>query len=547
MKVNYDGKLVELEEGANGFVLAKLFDAENKKKDVAYEINGEAFDMSHPLKDGDEVKFIRIGTPEAFEILNHSTSHLMAEAIHHLFPDAKFGFGPAIEEGFYYDVDFGTYVLKEEDLVKIEAEMKKLVKEDARFVRKEVSPEEADEVFKDNPYKKELIAEHRGEGISLYTQGSFTDLCKGIHLPSTGYIKKYKIRLYSPGFLIQYPRSETVGEIPEFEDAPTFNRVLKESHDWAKIVGADTVAGINETIEKAGPIEFINLCEARHNRMLCELGQLIQDDREDIRLICVAGPSSSGKTTFANRLRIELMSRGIRPIRISIDDYYKSKDQCPVDENGNPDLESIEALDIDLFNQNMLDLINGEEVELPRFDFGRGGRVAGRRLKIEEGEPIIIEGIHALNDRLTVSIPKHNKFKIFISPQAQINLDDHNPLSITDLRLIRRLVRDKKFRNASAEETLGMWPSVRKGEFKWIYSTQEGSDYVYNSMLSYELPVMRKYAMPLLAEIDKESPYHPVATRLLRMLKFFVDMDDDWVPSNSLMREFIGGSCYADV
>ena len=193
MKVNYDGKLVELEEGANGFVLAKLFDAENKKKDVAYEINGEAFDMSHPLKDGDEVKFIRIGTSEAFEILNHSTSHLMAEAIHHLFPDAKFGFGPAVEEGFYYDVDFGTYVLKEEDLAKIEAEMKKLAKEDARFVRKEVSPEEADEVFKDNPYKKELIAEHREEGISLYTQGSFTDLCKGIHLPSTGYIKHFKL------------------------------------------------------------------------------------------------------------------------------------------------------------------------------------------------------------------------------------------------------------------------------------------------------------------------------------------------------------------
>lgn len=193
MKVNYDGKLVELEEGANGFVLAKLFDAENKKKDVAYEINGEAFDMSHPLKDGDEVKFIRIGTPEAFEILNHSTSHLMAEAIHHLFPDAKFGFGPAIEEGFYYDVDFGTYVLKEEDLAKIEAEMKKLAKEDARFVRKEVSPEEADEVFKGNPYKKELIAEHSTEGISLYTQGSFTDLCKGIHLPSTGYIKHFKL------------------------------------------------------------------------------------------------------------------------------------------------------------------------------------------------------------------------------------------------------------------------------------------------------------------------------------------------------------------
>ena len=195
----------------------------------------------------------------------------------------------------------------------------------------------------------------------------------------------------------------------------------------------------------------------------------------------------------------------------------------------------------------MLDLINGEAVDLPKFDFAAGHRTKGRHLQVGPNEPIIIEGIHALNDKLTLDIPKSQKFKIFIAPQAQINLDDHDPLSLTDLRLIRRIVRDKRDRNASAEETIGMWPNVRHGEFTWIYGTQEGSDYVYNSMLSYELPVLKKYAMPLLQQIGKDSPAYPTAERLLRMLKFFLDMDDQWVPSNSLMREFIGGSCYADV
>ena len=246
-------------------------------------------------------------------------------------------------------------------------------------------------------------------------------------------------------------------------------------------------------------------------------------------------------------MRIELLSRGIKPIRISMDDYYLPRDLAPVDENGDADLESINALDIPLFNQNMLDLVQGEEVQLPKFDFKLGKRVPGRVLKIPADQPIIIEGIHALNDQMTSLIPKHQKFKIYIAPQAQINLDNHNPISLTDLRLLRRIVRDKQFRNASAESTIDMWPSVRKGEFTWIYKTQEGADYVYNSFLPYELCVMRKYALPVLKKIDVDSPSFPIAERLIKFLKYFVEMDDTWVPCNSLMREFIGGSCYQDI
>ncbi len=529
--------------------ILELLPEEKRYDYVAARVNNRVRDLLYEIYYDAEVEPLTLSDHDAINTYEASLRFVVAMAFHNLYPDLKIRFSYDVSRCVKVNLLDPGVRSDTAMLIKVNHEIDRIVKADLPLKRNVVSNEEAARIYRERGYDDKLaILKYRPEKtVHLYDCDGYFDYMYSHLVPSTGYIKKYKLRLYTPGFLIQYPRSETGGEIPEFEDAPTFNRILKESHDWAKIVGADTVAGINKTIETAGDIEFINLCEARHNRMLCELGQLIQDERDDVRLICVAGPSSSGKTTFANRLRIELLSRGIRPIRISIDDYYKSKEQCPLDEEGKPDLESIDALDIDLFNQNMVDLINGEEVELPKFDFNRGGRVPGRRLKIAEGDPIIIEGIHALNDRLTTSIPKHNKFKVFIAPQAQINIDDHNPLSITDLRLIRRLVRDKKFRGASAEETLSMWPGVRKGEFKWIYSTQEGSDFVYNSMLSYELPVMKKYAMPLLAAIDRESPYFPVAERLMRMLKFFVGMDDSWVPSNSLMREFIGGSCYADV
>ena len=427
--------------------------------------------------------------------------------------------------------------------------MHRIVAADYPLKRIVVPNAEAEKIYDQRGFldKKDILKYRPEKTVHFYECDGYLDYMYSHLVPSTGYIHSYKIRLYGSGFLVQYPRSECNGEIPNFEDAPTYRRTLKESHDWAKVVGISTVAGINNEIKTAGPAELINVCEDRHNRQLVELGQTIEDNVQDIRIICIAGPSSSGKTTFANRLRIELLSRGIKPIRLSTDDYYLPRDKTPLGEDGEPDYETIEAIDIDFFNENLISLINGEETDLPKFDFNVGHRVPGRKLTLEKDQPIIIEGIHALNDRLTFQIPKSQKFKIFISPQAQINLDDHNPLSLTDLRLLRRLVRDKKFRNSPAEETFSMWAKVRAGEFKWIYPYQEGCDYVFNSFLPYELAVMKKYALPLLQALPNDSPYHSDAHRLIGMLKFFIDMSDEWVPSNSLMREFIGGSCYADV
>jgi uridine kinase len=288
------------------------------------------------------------------------------------------------------------------------------------------------------------------------------------------------------------------------------------------------------------------MCEAKHNAMLTEIGDMVLSKKEQIRLIAIAGPSSSGKTTFSNRLRIELMTRGLRPVTISLDDYYLNREDIPTDEFGNVDLEHINTLDIDLFNQNMKDLIDGLETKLPIFDFKSKSRAGYRSLKVTSDNPIIIEGIHALNKKLTESIPKSQTFKVYISPQLQMNLDNHNPISLTNLRLIRRIVRDKQFRDASAIRTISMWDSVRAGEFKWIYPNQEQADYVYNSGLQYELCVLKKYALPTLREIPNDSEYFITANRLIKFLKYFVDIDDEVVPNNSLLREFIGGSCFGE-
>ena len=365
--------------------------------------------------------------------------------------------------------------------------------------------------------------------------------------PSTGYLKSYNLFCYDGNLIVQYPRYEAKGVIPEFNDEPTFSRVLRNAHKWAKLCNADLVSKMNEHVTEDTYVDFINMNETLHNGMLHELGGLIAQDIENIRLICIAGPSSSGKTTFSNRLKIELMSRGIKPLRISLDMYYKDRNQIPVDEYGDPDFEHIDALDVKLFNEHMQALIEGEEVELPNYQFGNGRAATGIKTKITPDTPIIIEGIHALNDQLTYTVTKHQKFKIYIAPQFQINLDYHNPISYTDIRLLRRIVRDKKYRNASAERTLEMWPSVRRGEFKWIYPYQEGCNYVFNSALTYELCVLKKYALPALQEVKSDSAHYITANRLIKFLKYFKEMDEKWVPCNSLLREFIGGSCFAEV
>ena len=515
---------------------------------VCAYVNKRVRELTYIINKDSEIVPLTCKDSDAMRIYEASLRFLVAMAMHNIHPHYEIRFAYNVSRSIFLQIlNQGTsasgIMIKE-----LVAEMNRLVEADIPLVRQIVSKDEAAKIFAKDGYQDKVdILRYRPEKTAhIYHCGDYRNYMYSRMVPSTGYIKKWAVRYYHPGIIIQYPRPEAGGEIPPFEDAPTFGKTLKRAYQWGQATGCDNIVGINERIEKDGDIEFITLCEQKHNRQLCELGQMIEDEKESIRLICIAGPSSSGKTTFANRLRIELLSRGIKPLRISMDDYYLDRGQAPLDEDGKPDLESADALDIELFNQNLADLIAGLEVDLPKYDFKKGCRVKGRTITVPQDQPIIIEGIHALNERLTSSIPAHQKFKIFIAPQSQINIDNHNPMSLTDLRLLRRIVRDHQFRNASAEATIAMWPSVRKGEFKWIYPSQEGANYVFNSFSSYELSVMKKYAMPLLEAIDTESEHYPVAERLIRMLKFFDDLPDQWIPCNSIIREFIGGSCYQD-
>ena len=516
---------------------------------VCAYVNNRVRELTYVLDKDATVVPLTIKDRDAKQTYEASLRFLVAMAMNNIHPGINVRFSYNVSRSIFMQI-LTPGIIANNNLVKeLQEEMDKIVAADYPLVRNILSKEETKKILIKEKYQDKLdILEYRPEKTChLYDCNGYKNYMYNRMVPSTGYIMKWKVKYYHPGVIIQYPREELGGEIPEFEDSPTFGKTLKKAYEWGVATRFDNIVNINHRIETDGPIDVITLGEQRHNRQLCELGELIEGDKDNIRLICIAGPSSSGKTTFANRLRIELLSRGIDPIRISMDDYYLPRDQAPKDENGEPDLESVDALDVELFNKNMADLVAGETVDLPKFDFKVGHRVKGRTLKVPDNQPIIIEGIHALNDRMTESIPQHQKFKIFIAPQGQINIDNHNPLSLTDLRLLRRIVRDYQFRGSSALETMSMWASVRKGEFKWIYRTQEGANYVFNSFLPEELSVMKKYAMPLLQAIEQENPYFPVAERLIRMLKFFDDMPDEWVPCNSILREFIGGSCYADV
>lgn len=525
----------------------KLLDDPNKQF-MAVKVNNRLRELTYELCYDATVEPLNLTSPDAVKVYETSMRYLLALAFHNLYPDYQIKLSYAISRSILVTIVSPKVTMDKRMLSAVRAEMERLVAADIPFEKTVLTKDEAKEYFVSHgQLDKADTLQYRPDKIChFYKCGDYLNYMYGYMTPSTGYLKKYKIFMYDGHFIVQYPRYEANGQIPPFSDEPTFSKVLQRAHKWAKLCNADMISKMNKRVESGDAVEFINMNETLHNGMLHELGGLIADDIENIRLICIAGPSSSGKTTFSNRLKIELMSRGINPLRISLDMYYKNYEDIPLDEFGAPDFEDINALDVELFNEHMQALIDGEEVELPDYHFGEGRADKGTPTKISAGTPIIIEGIHALNDDLTSGIPMHQKFKIYIAPQFQINIDYHNPISYTDIRLLRRIVRDKKYRGASAERTLEMWSSVRRGEFKWIYPYQEGCNYVFNSALTYELCVLKKYALPALQEVKSDSPYYIMANRLIKFLKYFKELDEKWIPCNSLLREFIGGSCFAE-
>lgn len=516
------------------------------KKCYVAKVNNRLRELAYYVNYDCKIDFLGLDNFEAVKVYETSLRYLIIMALEELYPGIKVQFNQCVSRSLSCLVEGIKDKVDAKFIEKLTEKMQKLVIADLPIIRRKLDKKEAFELYKSRGYddKTEVLKYRPESTVNVYQCNGYINYMFGYMVPSTGYLSNFNLMVYHPGFIVRYPRAEEKGMIPPFEDSPKFGKMLTDARIWAVTCQADNIAMLNRHIENNTVVDFVNMCETKHNNMLAELGKIIKEDIDNIRLIAIAGPSSSGKTTFSNRLRIELMTRGIKPVKISIDDYYLDRDDAPIGEDGLPDLEHIEALDIDLFNQQLLALIQGEEVELPRFDFNLGKRVKGKKIKVDSNQPIIIEGIHALNERLTSLIPKHQKFKIYLSPLTQINIDNHSPISATDVRLLRRIVRDSKFRKTKAVDTLAMWPSVRRGEFRWIYPFQEQADYIFNTELTYELGVMKKYALPVLEAVERDNEYFIPANRLVKFLKYFKDIDDKLVPCNSLLREFIGESCF---
>jgi len=522
-------RLEDLSKNYEGVFYAALVN--NRLRELTYRVSYDA-----------EVEFLDYSFYDSTRIYATSMRYLVCMAFRRIYPDIQLKFSNSIAMGIYAR-GIKNEITKE--MVKnVKLEMERIIEKDYPITRRQLSIHEAISYYDQMGFVDKVnTLKYRRERVNVYECYGYRNYMYGYMVPSTRYLSEYEIHYIEKGFLIQYPRREEKGEIPEFADSPKFFEVLNESEKFASRLNVDMIYKINQLIENGGSEEFVYQCEERHNQQLFDLASDIIS-RKNVRLIAIAGPSSSGKTTFARRLNITLNDQGVMPISISIDNYYLHPDKAPIDEYGKPDLEHIESLDIDLFNQNILDLIKGKAVSLPVFDFTTKSRTWLDPITIDDKTPIIIEGIHALNNQLSEFIPAEKKYKIYISPFAQINIDNNTPINLTDLRLLRRIVRDLNFRNTSPEKTLAMWPSVRRGEYKWIYPHLENSDFIFNSELTYEFCVLKRYAESALKQIGAESEYFIQANRLLKFIKYFDEIDSTFVPHNSLLREFIGGSIF---
>ena len=509
----------------------------------AAKVNNRLRELSYEVYFDANVQFLDHRFTDSFRIYATSMRYLISMAVSRIFPEVQLKFSNSIAMGIYgRAINMTLTPSMVEAIVK---ELKRLIELDLPIIRKKISINKISRYYQEHGHQDKVqTLKYRKEKVNIYDCDGYLNYMYGYMVPSTGYLKEFELFYYAPGFLLRYPRIEANGAIPEFADSPSFLRVLNKAEQWAINCDSDMIYKMNRKIENHRQVEFVNMCETKHNNQLCELGNIIEKNIDNIRLIAIAGPSSSGKTTFSRRLEIELLTRSIQPLMISIDNYYLPRGEAPLDEFGHPDLEHVNALDLILFNQNIADLIDGKPVSLPIFDFKIKERVFQAPMTIGPHNPIIIEGIHALNDRLTSFIPADEKFKIYISPLSQINIDNHNPINLTDIRLLRRIVRDLQFRNTSPEKTLSMWGSVRRGEYKWIYPFIESADYIYNSELTYELAVMKRYALSALKRIPEDSEYYIQANRLIKFLKYFKEIDEYLVPCNSLLREFIGKSVF---
>ncbi|HZJ57808.1 MAG TPA: nucleoside kinase [Clostridia bacterium] len=546
IKVRLGDKTLEVERGTVIEELLSDHGAGKSTQVVAAMVDNKIQELTQTLDRDCRVDFVDLTSKDGIRIYVRGLTFIFIRACRELFPECKVTIEHSMSKGLYCEVH-GNFTLTPSKVKRVEERMREIVKLDEPFERNIVSIDEAKGIFSKMGFddKLEILEYRREEDIRLYSCGWMTDYLYGYMVPRTGYLKAFELLFYLPGVILRHPTQETDGKIPEFVDSPNLYRVFRDSEKWGQSLNVENTAQLNRTIKEGRGGDLIRVCEAHLENQIARIAEEINSHADSIRLILIAGPSSSGKTTFAQRLRVQLMVHEIDPIPISMDDYFYNREDIPVDENGERDLESIDIIDIELFNEQITSMIQGEEVELPRYNFQKGQReYRGNKVKLTSDQLIIVEGIHALNEKLTAMVPQSNKYKIYISALTQLNLDNHNRIPTTDTRLIRRMIRDHQFRGASIEETLNMWGNVRKGEEKNIFPFQEQADVMVNTSLVYELAALKPYILPLLEEFDEDNPYYIEVNRLKAFMKYFVELKAKEIPNNSILREFIGGSCF---
>ncbi len=506
--------------------------------------NGFLRELHKPLLEDCILKPLSFKDSIGYESYRRSMTLLVLKAIYHVEDSRnieKVVLHFSVGSGFYFTIK-GNVILNEDFLSKVKAYMRELVSQEIPIEKRNISTVNARESFAEHGMydKEKLFRYRRSSGVNIYTLEDFEDYFYGFMVWNTGYLKYFDLCLYDEGFVLQMPGRDNPTVIPKFKASPKIFMVQKESEHWGEKLGVDTVGDLDESISKGNVKEIILISEALQEARISKIAK-----KRHVKFVMIAGPTSSGKTTFSHRLSIQLSVHGLKPHPISMDDFYVNRVDTPKDKNGELDFESIDAIDIPLFNKKMQALLDGEKVEMPVFNFVSGEReYHGNYIALGEDDILVLEGIHGLNDKVSHMLPADSKFKIYISALTQLNVDEHNRISTTDGRLIRRIVRDNRTRGISAQKTIAMWNSVKRGELQNIFPYQEEADVMFNSALLYELAVLKLYAEPVLFQIPEDSPEYMEAKRLLKFLDYFVGVPSEDIPQNSILREFVGNSCF---
>lgn len=536
------------EKGTTYEQIAEEYQEQYSDDIVLVFADGKLQELPKKAKQGCKIEFVTTASSVGIATYRRSMCLLLVKAIYDVVGREnvkKVRIQFSVSKGYYCTAK-GEFAITEEFLKRVREKMHQMVQACIPIKKRSVHVDEAIALFrKYGMYDKERLFQYRRVStVNLYSINGFEDYYYGYMVPNTSYLKYFELYPYDEGFVMQMPEKKAPKEVPDFCPQHKLFGILKESTKWGDMMDIETVGDLNDQVTKRDVSEVILVQEALQEKKIGDLAEQISK-KPSVKFVLIAGPSSSGKTTFSHRLSIQLRAQGMNPHPIAVDNYFVDRERTPRDKNGDYNFECLEAIDIELFNRNMTDLLEGKEVMLPTFNFKTGKREYNTPAKkLKENDILVIEGIHCLNDALTYQLNSENKFKIYISALTQLNIDEHNRIPSTDGRLLRRIVRDARTRGTSARQTIAMWPSVRRGEEANIFPYQEQADAMFNSALNYELAVLKQYAEPILFGIEKDCKEYVEAKRLLKFLDYFVGINAESIPQNSLLREFVGGGCF---